>query len=110
MLVVDVACVVTERGYKYYGLDPETYWDKIVEECEPSPVVRQPITQSFVFAEIISRFRLMLELPFGLVFIKLSELDPQHCSCSLFFLFELSPDLITQSVSLHRSFHVSDGC
>lgn len=29
-----------ERGYKYYGLDPETYWDKTVEECEPSPVVR----------------------------------------------------------------------
>jgi hypothetical protein len=31
---------MSERGYKYYGLDPETYWDKTVEECEPSPVVR----------------------------------------------------------------------
>ena len=25
---------------QYYGYDPETYWDRKVEESEPSPVVR----------------------------------------------------------------------
>jgi hypothetical protein len=55
---------VTERGYKYYGLDPETYWDKIVEECEPSPVVRQPITQSCYSDHF--RCQIMLKLPLDL--------------------------------------------
>jgi hypothetical protein len=61
---------VTERGYKYYGLDPETYWDKIVEECEPSPVVRQPITQFFFLDHFTAQIDARTAR--GLVLIKLS--------------------------------------
>jgi len=40
LLYSEMMKLAIERGYKYYGFDPENYWDRTVEESEPSPVVR----------------------------------------------------------------------
>jgi len=40
LLYSEMMKLAIERGYKYYGYDPENYWDRTVEESEPSPVVR----------------------------------------------------------------------
>ena len=40
LLYSEMMKLAIQRGYKYYGYDPETYWDKTVEEKEPSPVER----------------------------------------------------------------------
>jgi len=40
LLYSEMMKIAIERGYKFYGFDPETYWDKCVEESEPMPVVR----------------------------------------------------------------------
>jgi len=40
LLYSEMMKIAIERGYKFYGFDPETYWDKHVEESEPMPVVR----------------------------------------------------------------------
>jgi hypothetical protein len=40
LLYSEMMKIAIERGYKFYGYDPDTYWDKSVEESEPSPVIR----------------------------------------------------------------------
>ena len=40
LLYSEMMKLAIQRGYKYYGYDPETYWDKTVEEKEPTPVER----------------------------------------------------------------------
>jgi hypothetical protein len=40
LLYSEMMKLAIERGYKYYGFDPENYWSRTVEESEPSPVVR----------------------------------------------------------------------
>eukprot|EP00088_Acartia_fossae_P005886 TRINITY_DN1266_c0_g1_i1.p1 TRINITY_DN1266_c0_g1~~TRINITY_DN1266_c0_g1_i1.p1 ORF type:complete len:578 (+),score=109.81 TRINITY_DN1266_c0_g1_i1:119-1852(+) len=51
LLYSEMMKIAIERGYKYYGYDPDTYWDKSIEESEPNPVSRgtpAPIQQSQV--------------------------------------------------------------
>lgn len=40
LLYSEMMKLAIQRGYKYYGYDPEAYWDKTVEDKEPSPVER----------------------------------------------------------------------
>ena len=35
LLYSEMMKLAIQRGYKYYGYDPETYWDRVVEEKEP---------------------------------------------------------------------------
>ena len=40
LLYSEMMKLAIQRGYKYYGYDPENYWDRQVEEKEPAPVER----------------------------------------------------------------------
>ena len=40
LLYSEMMKLAIQRGYKYYGYDPENYWDKQVEDKEPAPVER----------------------------------------------------------------------
>jgi len=40
LLYSEMMKIAIERGYKFYGYDPDSYWDKTIEEAEPSPVIR----------------------------------------------------------------------
>ena len=40
LLYSEMMKLAIQRGYKYYGYDPENYWDKTVEASEPAPVER----------------------------------------------------------------------
>ena len=40
LLYSEMMKLAIQRGYKYYGYDPENYWDKTVEASETAPVER----------------------------------------------------------------------
>lgn len=40
LLYSEMMKIAIERGYKFYGYDPDAHWDKSIEEAEPTPVVR----------------------------------------------------------------------
>lgn len=60
LLYSEMMKLAIQRGYKYYGYDPETYWDKTVEEKEPTPVERgtpAPILSTQVKNLVLSKLR-----------------------------------------------------
>jgi len=61
LLYSEMMKLAIERGYKYYGYDPENYWDKRVEDSEPSPVLRG--TPAPILVDQVEKLGLPPKLP-----------------------------------------------
>jgi hypothetical protein len=61
LLYSEMMKLAIQRGYKYYGYDPETYWDKTVEEKEPIPVERG--TPAPILSDRVKKLGLPPKLP-----------------------------------------------